>query len=141
MVEDLFLFILQVFGRDLFGWLSTGSVATKSTSEKRPLDILVKAEIERVTEGQGAHTILYFADTAYGYRAVFSKRRTVFVRLRNGKYLKLVASLQRQFCLSEPQSELRVRRALFNKPKEYLAAFGESPDRKQLARLMGGVDE
>ncbi len=37
--------------------------------------------------------------------------------------------------------ELRARRALFNKPQKYLAAFGENPDRKQLARLMGGADE
>lgn len=40
-----------------------------------------------------------------------------------------------------PLTESGIRRALFNKPKEYLATFGESPDRKQLAQLMGEVNE
>jgi hypothetical protein len=141
MIEDFFLFIFQVFGRDFFGWFFTGANTTKTACAKHTLDVLIEAEIERVTDGESAYTVLYAADTAYGYRAVFSKRRTLFARLSNGKYLKLVANLQRQFCSSEPLSELRARRALFNKPKEYLAAFGESPDRKQLARLMAGVNE
>ena len=34
-------------------------------------------------------------------------------------------------------SELKTRQLLFSKPYLYHRAFGESPDRKQLARLMG----
>lgn len=61
--------------------------------------------------------------------------------LRNGScYLLVVLVTNNQTHYLEFVSELRARRALFNKPKEYLAAFGENPDRSQLARLMGGAD-
>lgn len=63
--------------------------------------------------------------------------RTALLKTPNGRFALAILHSNEDCLYLEEINELRARRALFNNPKEYLAAFGESPDRKQLARLMG----
>ena len=60
----------------------------------------------------------------------------------NGQYQHVLVNTsvdgKRDLFLVTDLDELRVRQLLFTHPEEYLAAFGESPDRKQLAQLMEG---
>jgi hypothetical protein len=62
--------------------------------------------------------------------------RHILIRANKDEYISMALTTDASSKYIEYISELRARRALFNKPKKYLAAFGENPDLKQLARLM-----
>jgi hypothetical protein len=101
---------------------------------------LYKREIDFVI-GQGAkYKVVFVADSMVTGLDGELQYRHAFIQTETGQYAEVFVTEGDEDCSAKLVPELVVRRALFNKPKEYMAAFGESPDRKQLARLMGGAD-
>ncbi len=105
-----------------------GSSRVQNTKSSKWYHVLYEVSHEGFNEHSGIffHTELIFVDEKSQYWHLLA--------------LSAPTQTDNTFALTN-LDELRARRALFNKPKEYLAAFGESPDRKQLVRLMGGVDD
>ena len=63
----------------------------------------------------------------------------VISRDADGRYWFHTLHSARECGITQPMTELRVRKALFNKPAAYKNAFAEAPDRKSLSARFGDL--
>ena len=129
-----------VFGLIWISWFLY-SLKKISTQESK-LDLVLECEVEKLIGVELPFSIITSKDavaTPIDHKP-FKVRRTAIIRAEDNRFIHAIVYEDGKGSFVKFLSELRARQILFSKPYSYKIAFGQSPDRKQLTRLMGGTD-
>jgi hypothetical protein len=117
--------------------------AKKIAAQKSKLDSVLEHEVEKLIGPELPFSIITSEDavaTPIDYKR-FKVRRTAVIRAADSRFLHAIVYEDGEDSFVKFLSELKTRQFLFSNPYIYRRTFGESPDRKQLARLMAEVDK
>ena len=133
-------FLVVIAPLFVIGWIFNFGTPDHKTKSRQmtALELIFGDELNKLATEPSNRQVLSLRDewlTRDDGGSYFVKR-TALVRYNHSQYAFLMLFSDQSNRLVEPISELRARRALFNHPANYEAAFGSLPDRKDLQPLI-----